>query len=379
MTRTAVGGGPSPLERTIAEHVEAWAAEWVPEAASSHVRVRRIAERPRAVLYAVGVGHDETPQILAKVRRDQPPGERPQPARGRPRLVDAALPVAEQTALEHEGLRQIRAMVGPSHPVFAAVRPLGVLLPQHTVFMEYVSAPTLRQQLVRDSRLAAPWPRARRRDGDRVWRDVGAWLGTFQRAMRTQGLEERQGSREEVVERFAAYAGWLTDTLGARTVGDDVHRCGDLAREVLPARLPTAVGHGDFAPRNVFLRGDGRLAVFDPMPRWAVPRYEDLCRFLVAVRLQGIQLHSRGLAYTERDLDRREHRVLEGYRAGAELPLAQLRCYQLLITLDKWSALADRTSTGWRRRVHDAAVRTASGHLRHEVRRLLRLVGRETG
>lgn len=372
MTRTPVDERPSGLERIIAEHVAERAREWVPEAASSRVRLRRLVDRPRAVLYAVCVGNDDGPQILAKVRRERPGADGPPHAGARPRLMERALPVAEQTALEYEGLRQIRAMVGEAHPVFAAVRPFDVLVPQHTVLMEYVRAPTLRQQLVRDSRLAPPRLRSRRRGDDRVWQDVGAWLGTFQRATRRQGLEERQGTREDVVDRFAAYADWLTATLGARAVGDDVHRGADLARDLLPARLPMAVGHGDFAPRNVFLRADGRLAVFDPMPRWSVPRFEDLCRFLVAVRLQGIQLHTRGLAYAERELDRREQGVLDGYRAGWELPLPQLRCYQLLITLDKWSALADRTSTGWRRRLHDTALETASGYLRHEVRRLLR-------
>jgi hypothetical protein len=379
VTRSPVDDRPSELERAIADTVREHAAEWVPDAASSHVRLRRLVERPRAVLYAVCVGHDDGPQILAKVRRGQPDGEGPLRAGARPRLVDGALPVAEQTTLEYEGLRQIRAMVGGAHPVFAAVRPFGVLVPQHTVLMEYVRASTLRQQLVRDSRLAPPRLRSRRRDDDRVWQDVGAWLSTFQRAMRKQGLAERQATREDVVDRFAAYAEWLTATLGADTVGDGVHRGADLARDLLPARLPMAVGHGDFAPRNVFLRDDGRLAVFDPMPRWVVPRYEDLCRFLVAVRLQGIQLHTRGLAYAERELDRREQGVLDGFRAGSELPLRQLRCYQLLITLDKWSALADRTPAGWRRRVHDTAMEAASGYLRREVQRLLRHIEADAG
>lgn len=379
MTRSPVDERPSELERAIAERVTRRAREWVPEAVSSHVGLRRLVERPRAVLYAVSVGNDDGPQILAKVRRGWPSGDGPRRADARPRLAEASLAVTEQTLLEYEGLRQIRAFVGEAHPVFAAVRPFDVLVDESTVLMEYVRAPTLRQQLVRDSRLAPPRLRSRRRDDDRVWRDVGAWLGTFQRAMPTQGLEERQGTREDIVDRFSAYAEWLTAKLGPGAVGSGVHQGAELARALLPARLPMAVGHGDFAPRNVFLRGDGRLAVFDPMPRWVVPRFEDLCRFLVAVRLQGIQVHTRGLAYAERELDRREQGVLDGYRAGSDLPLAQLRCYQLLITLDKWSALADRTSSGWRGRLDDTAVDLASAYLRGEVQRLLRRIEAEAG
>ena len=37
-----------------------------------------------------------------------------------------------------------------------------------------------------------------------------------------------------------------------------------------------AVGHGDYAPRNLFVDRSGRVTVIDPMPRWVVPRVEDI-------------------------------------------------------------------------------------------------------
>jgi hypothetical protein len=53
------------------------------------------------------------------------------------------------------------------------------------------------------------------------------------------------------------------------------------------------------------------------------------------------------------------------------VPTAQLRCYELLILLDKWAALVDIPGRGWRARVTSASVRSASGFLRSQARRLL--------
>lgn len=111
--------------------------------------------------------------------------------------------------------------------------------------------------------------------------------------------------------------------------------------------------------------------VFDPMPRWAVPCYEDLCRLLVGMRLVGLQIHTHGLAYGRPDVERREQDVIRGYHGGDQVPLAQLRCYQLLIMLDKWSALVDSDQPGWRPRLRTTSVEIASGYLRGEARRLL--------
>jgi aminoglycoside phosphotransferase (APT) family kinase protein len=151
-------------------------------------------------------------------------------------------------------------------------------------------------------------------------------------------------------------------------------RGAEIAEAVLPEHLPLAVGHGDYAPRNVFLRTDGRVSVFDPMLRWSVPRYEDLARFLVALRLSGNQVLTQGATHAAGDLDSRERAVVDGYGGGEKLPLAELRCYQLLITLDRWSALIGSRPESWRRRIQLAPVQFASGYLRGEAERLLSLI-----
>jgi hypothetical protein len=361
------------VEDVIRQRVRERADEWFPGVGAGPVRLRRLVERPRAVLYAVHVGEDaERPQVLAKVRRGWPDTVRA--AGARPRLSPDLLPAAEQTALEFAGLTAIEAMFGNGHPAFGAVRPLDHLVAEDTLLMEYVDAPTLRDALTRASRFSLPLGRRSHREGEQAWRAAGAWLRTFQQRMPGAGLPVRQATRDDVVDRFEAFGTFLADRIGARAAGDAAQSGARAAADVLPPRLPLAVGHGDYAPRNVFRLRDGRLAVFDPLPRWQVPRVEDLCRFLVAIRMQGVQLHTHGLAYSAEQLDRRERAVLEGYCGSEAVRLPELRCHQLLITLDKWTALVDSPSSSWLGRLRSASLQRAAGYLRDETRRLVDLI-----
>jgi hypothetical protein len=365
------------VEEAICARVAERATEWFPDVGTAaSVRLHRLAERPRALVYAVAVGDDPSPRVLAKVRRDWPAGPGALPAGGRPRLTTDFLPAAEQTDLEYHGLTAIAAMIGGSDPDFAAVRPLDHLVAEKTILMDFVRARTLRTVMVRGSRISPQrWLPGGRPPSD-VWRRSGAWLRIFQQHMRADGLSARQQHRDEVVALFSAFGEFLERRLGREAVGDVPRLGAKLAADVLPPELPLTVGHGDYAPRNVFLQDDGRLAVFDPLPRWLVPRFEDLCRFLVGLRLQGLPLHTRGLADGTRELDRREREMIEGFSDGEQLPMAQLRCYQLLITLDKWSTHVEAMGASRSdpvQRIRDRSVKHASGYVRAEGRRLLAL------
>jgi hypothetical protein len=362
-------------ERAIEQHVADHAARWFPdEHVSSTVRVRQLSSRPKSLLYAVHLGDvTQPPRVLAKVRRGSPSPARG--AGGRPRLSDEPVTLSELTHLEFTGLQRIHGIFGPTDPEFATLRPLDHLPEQNAILMDFVQAPTLRRRLVEQSRLARRRSRSGRQDVGPAWQRAGAWLRTFQGSMPPQGLPARQSTRDEVVDRFEAYDEFLRGRLGRRSAGDLGKRGAEIAVDVLSQRLPMAVGHGDYAPRNVFLGSDGRLTVFDPLPRWVVPRHEDLCRFLVGTRLLGLQLHTHGLAYAQQEVERRELEVIRGYGAVDDTSLAQLRCYELLILLDKWSALVDASPGGWRSRVRTASIELASGYVRGQARQLLALAG----
>lgn len=359
------------IEQAIVRRVGEAGGDWFPElAADGTVRLRLLKDRPRSRLYAVTIGADSSvPHILAKVRSDGAGVPSSTPGAGRPSLSHDPLGAAELTALEYDRLGAI-ARFTADDARFGAVRPLDHLVEHGTILMDYVADETLRRVLLRRTRLH----RALGRDHEewRPWQRVGAWLELFQRSMSVDGLPARQQERQDVVDRFHAYGDYLVHRTGERGWHDLAVRGAELAAAVLPERLPMAVGHGDYAPRNMFLAVDGRLTVFDPLGRWQVPAYEDLCRFLVGVRLLGLQLHTRGAAYSAATVDTLEREVVLGYSGGAT-PTAPLRCYELLLLLDKWSALISEEPRSRRAALRMASTRQASGFVRAQAEHLLEL------
>jgi len=366
------------LQELIIEHVADQAARWYPELAGPvQIGLRTLSDRPSCSLYVVRVqARDGERRVLAKVRRPAAGAgtARPVPA-PRPRLRTDVAGVEELTVHEHAGLRAMVGIAAVGPGTFDAVRPLGMLPGQATLLMDYVDARTLRAALHAESRLLPSWlPRLGAGAAPHsTWQNVGTWLRTFHDRMPAQSLPARQETRDCVAERFDAYDGFLTEHVGRRVVGQTASRGAALAAEVLPVWLPLAVGHGDFAPRNMFIDEHGRVAVFDPMPRWRVPRHEDLCRFLVGLRLLGLQVHTRGAAYGAAELGRREDAVLRGYFGPGNIPRDEVRCYQLLIVLDKWSALVDSAAGGHGpvSRARAAGQRVANTYIRDEAARLL--------
>jgi Phosphotransferase enzyme family len=378
---TGEAGKNPEIEDVIRARVSSRAHEWFPGVGQSPaVQIEILSRRPSCSLFVARVGSElGAPRILAKARSasaEPDPGLGPAGGKvsRRPTLGTGSLTPFEQTAAEFRALQSFRALFGGDDPAFGAVRPLDWLAAEATILMDYVDAGTLRQRLMGELRVRRPLASADARDS-LAWHRAGEWLRAFQNSPTTRPLPARQSTRDEVAERFTAYHDYLAGQLGARGVGDVARRGAALAAEVLPERLPLAVGHGDYAPRNMFVSADARVTVFDPLPRWRVPRYEDLCRFMVSLRLLGVQVHTRGAAIDERRIEEHERQVLSGYLADDHSCLAQVRSYQLLILLDKWSALVAASQSGrsLNRRVQRASLRLASGYLRGQARRLLEL------
>jgi hypothetical protein len=359
-------------EQAIVARVARDAAAWFPGTPPDPaVHLRPLAARRRSRLYAVSLGDPAAPALLvAKVRNEHTAVAGATGVPSRPVLAATAADEAELTGLEFAALRHLDAVVPGDDPRFGTVRALAHLPEHHAIIMERAPGRPLRELLVRWSRLH---PRRRRDEPapEPVFRAVGAWLRTFHEATPTSGHPARQATSEDVAAHFAALEDFLGRRLG-RGFGDLAGAGSAIATRLLPpGDLPLAVGHGDFAPRNVLVDRTGRLVVLDPVARWAVPAQEDLCRFVVALQLNGLQVHTRGAAYAEETLARWQREVVTGYYGDA-VPWGAVRCYQLLILLDKWSALVEPARHGGvRGTVRRVSQQAATGYVRRQAERLL--------
>jgi hypothetical protein len=350
----------------FAERIAPHTHEWFPDRPHSRVDVRVLADRPKCALLTVHLDGGDVPVAIAKLRRDSDGG----PGGGaRPRLRQKAATAEELTLLEWDGLVTVERACGEEQGL-GAVRPLLLLREEAGLVMSYVDAPTLRRVLLDLSRL--------RRGRDRLDQAIagcalaGRWLRTFQERSGESDRPVRQGTREEVVDRLGAYGAFL----GSRAWRRAAAAAAELVTETLPRELPLAVGHGDFAPRNMLL-GRGLLTVIDPLPRWQVPVYDDLCRFLVGIRLIGEQVHTHGLAFGSDTLDALEEAAVAAY-LGPAADRAPLRAYELLILMDKWTAMLDNPRRGLTGRLARGSAGLADHRVRAEAERLLDLGGAQT-
>jgi hypothetical protein len=351
------------LTRRIGPHTHSW----FPDQPHSGFEVKVLADRPTCALLTVHLDGRSTPAALAKLRRDSTGGP---PGVTRPRLRKEAASAEELTLLEWAGLEAIHDACAGVQGLDAA-RPLLLAREDAALVMSFVEAPTLRSVILGLSRFRPG--QGRYDEAVTGCALAGRWLRVFQQSGLSSDAESdrpiRQGTRAEVVEQLRAYG----DFLGSRAWRRLASRGMELAGDVLPAELSVAVGHGDFAPRNVLLRR-GRLTVIDPLPRWRVPVYDDLCRFLVGVRLIGEQVHSHGLAFGSTTLDALEEAAVTA-SLGADADRAPLRAYQLLILMDKWTAMLDNPRRDVRGRIVRRSATLADHRVRREAERLLDLAG----
>jgi hypothetical protein len=353
----AVGRLVETLEQRIAPHVDAW----FPERPHSGLEVRVLADRPSCVLLTVHLDETAPPVALAKVRRDTGDAA---VAGGRPRLRQEAATAEELTLLEWAGLVTIEHACD-GIPGLGAVRPLLLMPEDAALVMSFVDAPTLRNTVLDLSRLRPG--RGRLEEALTGCALAGRWLRTFQEGSSASDRPARQGTREEVVERLRAYGDYLQTRAWRRIARAGAER----VSELLPRELPLTLGHGDFAPRNMLLRNE-RLTVLDPLPRWRVPVYDDLCRFVVGLRLIGEQVHTHGLAFPSTTLDALEEAALTAYLDPSS-GRAALRAYQLLILMDKWTAMIDNPRRGVAGRLARRSALLADHRVRTEAERLLDL------
>jgi Ser/Thr protein kinase RdoA (MazF antagonist) len=284
--------------------------------------------------------------VIAKTRTGSVGGPAGVPA-GRPTLLpDGAAPLSDPARREYEGLRLIADMLQDQRDGrFGVVRPLAWLPGSGSIVMDHVSSPTLRDLLVASSRLTRPFRRCT--VAVHPFERVGAWLRILHDRDCDLPLADRGASRDHLVQLCSMYEAYLRRRAGApRSTAALAGAAARALADTLPQSPRLVTGHGDFAARNVFCDPTGRISVFDPLPRWRVPVFEDLCRFIVGVRLLGVQALTRGLALRASDVDDIEAAVISGYFAGAAVPARAVHAFTALVLMDKWTAMADKAERG---------------------------------
>jgi hypothetical protein len=93
---------------------------------------------------------------------------------------------------------------------------------------------------------------------------------------------------------------------------------------------------------------------------------------LVSVRLLGVQVHTRGHAFSNTTVERLEREVMRGYAGGLPADVRELRCYELLVLFDKWSALVDAADRD-RSTLRRASLDRATLYIRQQAEALLDL------
>lgn len=337
-------------EKGLLVHLEAVTAEGQPV----RLLLKQLAARPV-----------ETPQVGSEG------GE------ARPRLAIPRPPL-ERARTEYEALVRVnRLLAARPVPHLGAVRPLGHLADHDAILMELFHGTNLRS-LVRRPRF--------RSDGAALAADVvpelvrraGAWLRVFH-ATDALGPPDTPVVRHERPSEIAADAWrlcqYLANVLHAPSEFEQLGtELGTRTRADLPAQLPLAPAHGDFAPRNVLVADDGTVAAVDIAGWMRAPIYEDIAYFVVALRTPIAAAVTQGLTEDPRWLDRLERSFVDGYFGSEPVPWQAIRLYQVIVLLDRWCSQPPAAPSVMGGRLLGALARPlVNRHFRREVRRLLAL------
>jgi aminoglycoside phosphotransferase (APT) family kinase protein len=121
------------------------------------------------------------------------------------------------------------------------------------------------------------------------------------------------------------------------------------AGQLLDETLPCGPQHNDFAPRNVLVDEENRVAVIDMLDEWHGCVWEDVAHFLVSLAANKAQALSGGWFFPQTSLDEMRLAFLRGYDPQGRVDDRVIRLYEAQISLTKWAAALQqqRQRRGW--------------------------------
>jgi hypothetical protein len=263
-------------------------------------------------------------------------------------------------------------------PRFEGIRVLDFFGEHAALALEYKTGVPLNRLLLRTNRVQGLFAGTR---VDRALGHAGAWLRSFHEAVASNDPKAINETREKFLNHIASFVAYLEDVGGrGRLMAGLLRRIRDAADRHLDATFPTAINHGDFAPRNVLVGADAQVSVIDTRGLYRTPIFEDLAYFVASLRTSKVQSFTLGAAFGASTLDRQENEFLRGYFGDEAIPRTTIALFTVLVLLDKWCAHADRMRRqqgrgGLAGRLRHACVSAAIDRTLHrEIGRQLRLV-----
>jgi hypothetical protein len=211
-------------------------------------------------------------------------------------------------------------------------------LPEHqAILVEASKDPNLRQLFMETSRLPAGFKSHKL---ELPFHNTGRWLRIYHEMAKEDNVQIRHANRHEYLQAAAKLTDYLGTAYGDKPFFQKIASALETtALSVLPDSLPLGLGHGDFAMRNILVGPNARITVIDTFAKWRPPIYEDLGYFLNGLKMSGPQVISQGLAFSTTQLSVYERAFLEGYFNPKPIPYFEIRLFEMLALLDKWSSV----------------------------------------
>lgn len=262
----------------------------------------------------------------------------------RPRLFSVVSPVSNGLR-EHRALKSLqRHFASLNDERFGAISVFELIESPFVVVMEKCPDPDMKSLLKHSTRFHSIRNQKTLNQG---FVNTGAWLRELHKLPALEHTEDRHEDRECFVHAVMRFTEGLSQQTGNCSFFHNIsRRLAESAQRILPDRLPCAIIHGDFAPRNILIRSDSRVTVFDTQRRWRAPLYEDLAYLLLSIKAPGPQVRSQGVLFQRGQLASWEAAFLKGYFANTQIPLAAVRLYECLLTLEWWAAINFRHRDG---------------------------------
>jgi hypothetical protein len=173
-------------------------------------------------------------------------------------------------------------------------------------------------------------------DQHAAMRNLGALLGVFH-TLQTPEMEHRADTSAELAAELSGLIGSLRDAGRAARLPSDIDRVGEWLGAASDSQpLVLGLGHGDLAPRNVFVDADLKITLIDSLGRFRVPVQEDAAYLLVELSTGSTRFARRGVPRSPAQVRALRSAFLDGYPM-ADDPV--LWFFELRAFLDKWRSL----------------------------------------